>query len=63
MENCRGIKIASGTFDCSIAIDCNEANQLSGNFVTKNYMKICQISPNTIVKDNFNADGAWIPKP
>ena len=62
MENCRGIKIASGTLDCSIAIDCNEVNQISGNFVSNGYMKICQISPNTIVKDNFNAEGAWIPK-
>ena len=61
MENCRGIKIASGTIDCSIAIDCNEVNQICGNFVIDSYMKTCKISPTTIVKDNFTAKGAWVP--
>jgi hypothetical protein len=61
MENCRGIKIASGTIDCSIAIDCNETNLISGNFISNGYMKKCNISPSTIVKDNFSIKGAWIP--
>ena len=61
MENCRGIKIASGTIDCLIAIDCNEVNLIGGNFMTNSYMKTCKISPTTIVKDNFTVKGVWTP--
>ena len=59
LNNCKGIKIASGTLDCSIIVEGAGVNLINGNYIGKAYMKVCEISEQTIVKDNFTAEGLW----
>jgi hypothetical protein len=59
LENCRGIKIASGTLNCSIIVKGDTANQILGNYVLESEMKTWDISPATQFKDNFNASGPF----
>jgi hypothetical protein len=59
LENCRGIKFASGTLACGLVVKGDAANQIMGNYIVGAMARPWDLSPATQIKDNFSDKGPF----